>query len=210
MLRQFRGWNAPAGTVPSALALALGVSAGVAAYFVWRKRSRGREVELPSDLAQIEESAVAALSNDSRVGHRAIEVAAVSAGIIELTGDVETIEEAHHAVGIAQNVDGVHTVINRLMLDEPERHFAATRSRFFAGDAALQGTHWEGMNLGMGQRRQSQSTEPDRPDDHVRAIDRALEPDAPEAYAEPPAGEGTDAGSPQPDERYGDEEDRGP
>lgn len=191
---------------PSAVALALGLSAGAAAYLVWRRRSRRREVEwLPDGLAQLEQDAVTALSDDERIGHRGIDVAAVGQGIIELTGDVENIEEAHHAVDIAQGVEGVHTVINRLTLIEPERHFAETRQRFFAGDAALSETHWEGMNVGMGRRRQSEDTDPARPDDHVQAVSRALEPDAPDSYTEPAEDVEADriAESPEQGEPYG-------
>lgn len=187
MFGPFKQRSGPAG--PTGFALALGVTAGAAAYLAWRRRARVRDVDfLPDGLARLEEDAVAALSDDRRIGHRAIEVAAVGDGIIELTGDVENIEEAHHAVDVAQGIDGVHTVINRLTLDEPERHQAETRGRFLAGDAALSETQWEGMGVGMGRRRQSGGTDPDRRDDHVRAVDRALEPDAPDAYTEPADG----------------------
>lgn len=209
MIGPFKQRSGPAG--PTAFVLALGVTAGAAAYLAWRRRARMRDVDfLPDGLAQLEEDAVAVLGDDQRIGHRAIEVAAVGDGIIELTGDVENIEEAHHAVDVAQSVDGVHTVINRLTLDEPERHMAETRDRFFAGDAALSETQWEGMGVGMGQRRQSDATDPDRRDDHVQAVSRALEPDAPDAYTEPePGGEAEmDVRPPNRDESYADEDDR--
>lgn len=210
MFGSFRQQSRPA-KGPSGLALALGVTAGAAAYLVWRRRARLREVEfLPDGLAQLEEDAIAVLGNDQRIGHRAIEVAAVGDGIIELSGDVENIEEAHHAVDVAQSVDGVHTVINRLTLNEPERHLAETRDRFFAGDAALSETQWEGMGVGMGRRRQSGATDPDRRDDHVQAVNRALEPDAPDAYTESAEGgeADVDVGSADHGESYAGEDER--
>lgn len=164
------------------LAVAFGMTAGAAVYLAWR-RSRAHEPELlPAALARIETGTVSALSDDEIAGRRGIEVAALGSGIIELSGTVQDIEEARRAVDVAHGVDGVHTVINRLELAGAERHLAETRDRLRAGDAALSETRVYGMGVGMGRRRQSPETDPDRPDDHVRSVTRALEPDAVEEY----------------------------
>lgn len=164
------------------LALALGATVGAAAavYFGWRQL-RARRAEpgesLPPELMRIEDATVEALRADDIAGHRAIDVAALGAGIIELTGVVHTLEEAHHAVDVAQGVDGVHTVINRMTVGDVEEHLAETRDRLRAGDAALHETKWYGMGVGMGRRRQSSETDPARDDERNRAVSRVLEPD---------------------------------
>jgi hypothetical protein len=167
------------------LALALGAAVGTAAamYLGWRqlrtRDTRQREIPpAPEELAAIEDATVAALRQDAVASNRAIEVAALGNGIIELTGVVRDLGEAHRAVDIAQRVDGVHTVINRMTLGEVEKHLADTRERLRAGDPQLQETQWYGMNLGTGRRRQSSETDPSRRDDRNEAVSRALEPDA--------------------------------
>ncbi|MGH7554758.1 MAG: BON domain-containing protein [Longimicrobiales bacterium] len=167
------------------LALALGAAVGTAAamYLGWRQlRTRGsrpREIlAAPEELATIEDATVGALRQDTVAGNRAIEVAALGNGIIELTGVVRDLGEAHHAVDIAQRVDGVHTVINRMTLGDVEKHLADTRERKRAGDPQLEETQWYGMNVGTGRRRQSSDTDPSLRDDRNEAVTRALEPDA--------------------------------
>lgn len=165
------------------VALALGAVLGTAAALylgvrqVRARRAREREA-LPEHLAAMEEAAVAALREDSIAGSRPIDVAALGPGILELTGAVQNLEEAHRAVDIAQRVDGVHTVINRLTLGDVEQHLAETRDRLRAGDPALQEQQWLGMGLGMGRRRQSSDTDPARDDERNTSITRELEPDA--------------------------------
>lgn len=166
----------------STVALAMGATAGtaVAVYLAVRQvRSRraARHEMPPSEFAAQEQAAVDALREDGRLGRRPIDVAAVGAGIIELTGAVETAEEAHNAVELVQRLDGVHTVINRLTVGDIEQHLAETRGRLRAGDPRLQETQWYGMRIGMGRRRQSPSTDPDRPDDRTHIVSRELEPD---------------------------------
>jgi hypothetical protein len=171
------------------LALAVGAAVGTAAaVYLGVRQLRARRAQaseaLPERLAEIEAGTVEALRKDEITGHRPIDVAALAAGIIELTGVVGNLEEAHHAVDIAQRVEGVHTVINRLTLGDVEEHLAETRNRLRQGDAALQETQWYGMNAGMGRRRQSTATDPSRRDDRNDAISRVLEPDAVDEFTE--------------------------
>ncbi len=168
-----------------ALGLALGAALGTATavYLSWRKRRSERtwsddDLWVPEELGSIEAATVEALRDDDVAGYRAIDVAALGHGIIELTGVVNDENEAHRAVDIAQGIEGVDTVINRLTLGDVEKHLAFTRGRLRAGDERLQETHWYGMNVGTGRRRQSPETDPARRDDRNRAVSRALEPDA--------------------------------
>jgi hypothetical protein len=162
------------------VALVAGVAAGAAAavYFGWREVRHRRLREHMHDMpfSALEEATVEALRDDERAGNRAIDIAALGDGIIELTGTVATDEEAKRAVEVAQRVDGVHTVVNRLTVGEVEQRLVQTRRRFHEGDAALNETHWYGIRVGMGRRRQGVSTDPDRRDDRVDRVTRVLEP----------------------------------
>jgi hypothetical protein len=163
-----------------AIALVVGVAAGAAAavYFGWRglRRRRSRQEQLATPFAALEEATVEALRADAHAGRRAIDVAALGNGIIELTGTVATEDEARRAVEVAQRVDDVHTVVNRLAIGTVEEHIVRTRRRFDDGDPALMETHWYGVRVGTGRRRQGVSTDPDRNDDRVDRITRVLEP----------------------------------
>lgn len=162
------------------LALVAGVAAGAAAavYFGWRevrhRRLRAQMQHTP--FAALEEATVQALREDERAGNRAIDVAALGDGIIELTGTVATDDEARRAVEVAQAVDGVHTVVNRLTVGEVEQRLVQTRRRFQDGDSSLRESHWYGIRVGMGRRRQGASTDPDRRDDRADRVTRVLEP----------------------------------
>lgn len=73
---------------------------------------------------ELEERVLEAYYNDPILSERAVDIGAVDAGIIELTGWVNTQEEAEHAVTLARGVPGVETVINRLtiQLEEARRN----------------------------------------------------------------------------------------
>lgn len=165
-----------------AVALVVGVAAGAAAavYFGWRglRRRRSRSEPGATPFAALEEATVEALRADEHAGRRAIDVAALGDGIIELTGTVATEDEARRAVEVAQRVADVHTVVNRLAIGMVEEHIVRTRRRFDDGDPALTETHWYGVRVGTGRRRQSVRTDPDRNDDRVERLTRVLEPSA--------------------------------
>src|SRR6266566_4891837 len=63
---------------------------------------------------ELEERVLEAFRNDPTLSERAIDIGAVEDGIIELTGFVNSDDEAHQAVVIARGVPGVDTVVNRL------------------------------------------------------------------------------------------------
>jgi hypothetical protein len=128
-----------------------------------------------AELSALEEAVLDAFLKHEILSERGIDVGGVSHGIIELSGTVFTEEEAALAVRVASAVSGVQTVVNRLEVEEEARLREETRRRFEAGDPALTETRWEGRIVGMGRPRQGPQTEPNRPDDSQRQIERALE-----------------------------------
>lgn len=184
-----------------ALWTALGVSAGVATgLWLWR---RGQEAVWPAP----EEGAPAgwarprgsgaevaeALQRDRTLRDRSIEVDVISEGVIELKGHVGTRTESQRAVGIAQSTSGVYTVVNRLTLDEEESHRRETQRRRREGAPELQERGHTGMSVGMEARRQSPDTDPDRPSDKQKILERELDvanvEDTPEGGPDPISGD---------------------
>lgn len=166
-----------------------GISAGVAGgLWLWRRgeavrRERGGRWGQPRGSAQ---DVAEALRTDGKLSRRHIEVDTIAEGVVELTGAVEDRAEADRAVGIAQRTTGVYTVVNRLVVDAEEAQRNEARRRWRDGAPELRERHHYGMGVGMGTRRQSPATDPDRPSDKQHMIDRELnvrrlvdEPEAP-------------------------------
>lgn len=183
-----------------ALWTALGVSAGVATgVWLWR---RGQDTAPPAPQERTPDSwarprgsaadVAEALQRDRTLRNRSIEVDAIAEGVIELTGHVGTRTEAQRAVGIAQAISGVYTVVNRLTLDEEEAHRRDTQRRRREGAPELQERGHTGMGVGMEARRQSPDTDPDRPSDKQKILERELDvanvEDTPEGGLEPISG----------------------
>jgi gas vesicle protein len=154
-------------------ALAVGAAVGLTAGIVIATRSgfwRRLRGEIDRESAEMEEKIVELLSEDEVLSHRAIEVASLAPGIIEIVGTVNSDAEAHRAVAAAQKVDGVRTVLNRLDVQLSGR---ITPKRT-ADSVARGGTHWYGMGVGMGRRRQGSETDPQQRDDSQDMISRDL------------------------------------
>jgi hypothetical protein len=157
--------------------LALGATAGLAAglFFLGRTgRELMRQRSERQGLETVEHRIVDRLIEDDMLADRPIEVGALADGIIELSGSVHTADEARRVVSIAQSVDGVRTVLNRLEVRSMEEHLEDTRRRYASGDASLHETHWYGVRVGTGTRRQGRGSEPAQRDDRVDSIERAL------------------------------------
>lgn len=118
-------------------------------------------VELTA-LEELEERVLEAYHNDPVLGERAIDIGAIDDGIIELTGWVYSAQESEHAVTVARGTPGVETVLNRIAVRTQEQQLEDAASRYADGDDALTESHWEGQGVGMGRRRQGNSSEPDR------------------------------------------------
>lgn len=169
----------------------LGLTAGAAVgAWLWR---RGTERTAPAEVATepVQEGTAAdrltrALAEDLELGEYDLSVDAISDGVVELTGAVDAAAQRERAVAMAHAIGDVHTVVNRLVLRDEEARFEANRTR----REEKGGMQHSGMGVGMGTRRQSPDTDPDRPSDRQKLVDRELEPENMEAV---PADEtGTD------------------
>lgn len=69
-----------------------------------------------SERARLEHRVLEALQGDRRLRSRAIEIAVVGDGVVELTGSVHALEEISRATSVARKVDGVAMVLNRIEL----------------------------------------------------------------------------------------------
>lgn len=167
-----------------------GISAGVAGgLWLWRRgeavRSEaGRRWGQPRGSAQ---DVAEALRSDGKLGRRKIEVDTIAEGVVELNGAVRDRSEAERAVGIAQRTTGVYTVVNRLVVDAEEAQRTEARRRWTEGAPEMRERHHYGMGVGMGTRRQSPATDPDRPSDKQPMLERELDVRRVDDEAEAPA-----------------------
>lgn len=127
-----------------------------------------------AELTRLEDAVLDAFLEDELLSGRGIDVGALGRGIVELSGSVWTEEEADRAVHVAQRIQGVVTVVDRMELEEEVRHLAENRRRLANQDPSLSESQWEGRTSGMGRMRQGAETEPDRPDDSQHMTERAL------------------------------------
>ena len=126
----------------------------------------------------LEERVLEAFRNDPVLSERAVDIGAVEDGIIELTGWVNSEDEAHQAVVIARGVPGVETVVNRLTIRSEEDLLDGAAHKYEDGDPPFTERHWEGQQVGTGRRRQGNSTEVDRHADPRTVLeDRSLKED---------------------------------
>jgi len=126
----------------------------------------------------LEERVLEAFKNDPTLSERAIDIGALEDGIIELTGSVNSEEEAHQAVVVARGVPGVATVVNRLTIRTDEDLFDDAAHHYEDGDPPFTERHWDGQQVGTGRRRQGNSEEIDRhADPRTELEDRSLSED---------------------------------
>lgn len=127
---------------------------------------------------ELEERVLEAFRNDPILSERAVDIGAVEDEIIELTGWVNSEDEAHQAVVIARGVPGVETVVNRLTIRSEEDRFDEAAHHYEDGDPPFTERHWEGQQVGTGRRRQGNSAEIDRHADPRNVLeDRSLKED---------------------------------
>lgn len=158
-----------------AIGAAAGASAGAALALLRRaRRARDAKRRPTSELERLEDAAVDLLRRDRQAGACAIDVAALAPGIIELTGVVPTAHVAQHAARLLHRMPGMRTVISRLEVGTVEERLASNRERRARGESGLRERRWYGVRVGTGPRRQSPTTEPDRPDDSLQRRTREL------------------------------------
>jgi len=86
----------------------------------WRGRVRDPRVWTREAADMLEARVLDALRQDVVLARRAIRVAVLGMGLVELTGRVLHTSEIALAGDIAQQVDGVDTVLNHLIVQSPK------------------------------------------------------------------------------------------
>jgi hypothetical protein len=76
--------------------------------------ANGAEPAAAAARALLEQDVLEALHDDRRLRSRAIEIAVVGDGVVELTGSVHAIEEISRAAAVVRKVPGVGMVLNRI------------------------------------------------------------------------------------------------
>lgn len=132
-----------------------------------RRASRDQD-----QLMLLEDAVLDAFLDDRLLSERGIDVGVISRGIVELSGTVFSRDEAVHAVAVAQGVEGVSTVVNRM---EVEAQRGRLHPQLDANEGFAMSGEWTGHQSGMGSRRQGDETDPRRRDDSHHQREVALE-----------------------------------
>jgi hypothetical protein len=124
----------------------------------------------------LEDRVLAAFTNDPVLSERAIDIGAISARTIELTGAVLTDAEYEHATVVTRGIPGVETVVNRLSIRESDATKERAARRYAAGDPRYTEARWENERVGTGRPRQGTSQDVGRhADPKVPLESRALD-----------------------------------
>ncbi len=168
--------------------LVLGIGAGVAivAGITAITLSGRKGLALNRELRALEKRVLRALRQDRVARSQDIDVAAIGAGVIELSGYVDDQDTAREIVAVVDEVPGVHAVFNRLDVRSVEQRLRQNRTR-----RAGSGTRWYGGTVGIGRRRQNPATDPQRRDDHADLKLKALQPNRDEVLSEVEEMQGT-------------------
>ncbi len=167
----------------------LGVGAGLAltaGIIAVIQVNRQGKLALRRDLRTLEKGVIRALRGNRSTRDQAIDVAAVGAGVIELSGSVDNEELVREVVDLVDSVPGVHAVFNRMDVHSVEARLRENRSRTSGA-----GTRWYGGSVGIGRRRQSPATDPARRDDHTDLKIKSLQPNRDDVLSEVEEMEGT-------------------
>jgi hypothetical protein len=157
-----------------------GVAVAVGAAYAISRLLKSEPVSRRLDSRRLEKRVLQALLDHESTRDYAIEIAAVGTGVIELSGVVETEEEARQVVNLVDRIAGVHAVLNRLEIRTEESRLERNRNRATTPHT----TRWYGGTVGIGKRRQSFTTDPARPDDHAALQERALQPNRDDALTD--------------------------
>lgn len=120
----------------------------------------------------LEEQVLDAFENDPVLSERAIDIASVGTGVIELSGWVRDEAESRRAEAVTRRVTGVEAVVNRLSAEDdvetlPPEHDDEMQESAESEESAepIPGGQWQGQRVGTGRRRQGTSAEADRHSD---------------------------------------------
>ena len=164
---------------------ATGVLVAAGVLVALRAGRRGR-VALQRDMRSLEKKVIRALREHRDAREQPIDVQALGAGVIELSGYVDTPQLAREVVALVDAVPGVHAVFNRLEIRSEEMRLEQNRRR-----GSGSGTRWYGGSVGIGRRRQNPATDPPRRDDAPDLKIKALSPNRDEVLSEVEEMEGT-------------------
>lgn len=134
----------------------------------------------------LETAVIKALLKDEIARSQGIDVAAVGAGVIEVSGNINSQSDARHVVDVIDAVPGVHAVLNRLEIPSVENRLQRN-SKKNAGESP----RWYGGSVGIGRRRQGMDTEPPRRDDSIALRSRSLQPNKDDVLADVEETEGS-------------------
>ena len=159
--------------VGAGLAVAAGIMAAV-------KMSRQGQMALRREMRSLEKRVVRGLRQHGSTREQPIDVVAVGAGVIELSGFVDTEELGREVVELVDGIPGVHAVFNRMDVRSVEARLQRNQTRRAGSDV----TRWYGGSVGIGRRRQSPTTDPPRRDDHATLQQKALQPNREDVLSE--------------------------
>jgi hypothetical protein len=168
----------------------LGVGAGVAVaagILTFVQLNKQGHAALSREMRGLEKRVIRGLRARRSTRDQPIDVEAVGAGVVELSGYVETEELAREVVELVDAIPGVHAVFNRLAVRAVEARLQQNRTR----STEREGTRWYGGSVGIGRRRQSAATDPARRDDHADLKLKALMPNRDDVLSEVEEMEGT-------------------
>jgi hypothetical protein len=134
----------------------------------------------------LEKRILQALLVDPATRTQSIDIAAVGSGVVELSGIVETEQDARNVVARVDVVPGVHAVVNRIEIRAVETKLSRNRQRHGG-----EGARWYGGSVGIGRRRQSFITDPPRRDDHVDLLTRSMQPNLDDTLTDVEESQGT-------------------
>ena len=166
--------------VGAGLVVAAGIMAAI------RASRQGRQA-LKREMRALEKRVIRALRANRNTREQAVDIEALGAGVIQLSGSADTAELSKEIVELVDRVPGVHAVFNRMDVRSVEARLRDNRNR----NAERGGTRWYGGNVGIGRRRQSPATDPARRDDHADLQIKALQPNRDDVLSEVEEMEGT-------------------
>jgi hypothetical protein len=138
-------------------------------------------------MRSLESRVIRALREHPEARSQSVDVAAVGAGVIELSGFVDNEQLAHEVVELVDRIPGVHAVFNRMDVRSVEARLQRNRGK----SGSSSGTRWYGGSVGIGRRRQSPATDPQRRDDHAALLVKSLKPNRDDVLSEVEEMEGT-------------------
>lgn len=159
---------------------------GAAALYALSRILKSPPVAGRIEKRSLENAVIQALLKDEVARTQGIDIAAVGAGVIEVSGTIDSQSDARHVVSVIDGVPGVHAVLNRLEIPSIESRLQQNSKK-----NESMSPRWYGGGVGIGKRRQGMENEPLRRDDSIAIRSRALQPNREDVLADVEESEGT-------------------